>query len=221
MAKPRRYHQFCGCARALDVVGERWTLLIVRDLLLGPRRYGDLLAGLPGLTTNLLAKRMRELVAAGIVEKVALPAPASGDAYALTRAGAELEPVIMALGRWGGRYMDVPRRDDVADIRWPLLSLKRRYAGGIDALDVELRFGERRFLLRFEPDSLTVSERAGDRADLSIAIGEDQLRAALFGRGPSLKALARDHRIDIAGDPTAFARFAEAFTPLPAERARH
>ncbi|MBC7173009.1 MAG: helix-turn-helix transcriptional regulator, partial [Polyangiaceae bacterium] len=75
MAERRSYHQYCGLARALDLVGERWTLLIVRDLLLGPRRYSDLLRGLPGVTTNLLAKRLRELQGAGILERNVTPGP--------------------------------------------------------------------------------------------------------------------------------------------------
>src|SRR5690349_12744259 len=91
----RSYQQFCGVARALDVVGERWTLLIVRNLLLGPRRYGDLLAELPGLTTNLLAKRLREMELVGLVEKRELPPPAASTVYALTADGAALEGVVM------------------------------------------------------------------------------------------------------------------------------
>src|SRR6187549_2526493 len=93
--RSRSYHQFCGLARALDVVGERWTLLLVRNLLLGPRRYGDLLEELPGITTNLLAKRLRALCEHGLVEKTALPPPAAIPVYALTEAGAALEPAIM------------------------------------------------------------------------------------------------------------------------------
>src|ERR1700690_1771860 len=106
----RKYGQYCGVARALDVVGERWTLLVVRNLLLGPRRYSDLLRELPGMTTNLLAKRLDEMEAASLVERRALPPPAAATVYALTETGAALEPVVMELGRFGGRYMDQPRR---------------------------------------------------------------------------------------------------------------
>src|SRR4051794_37700309 len=128
MGRARRsYRQHCGVARALDAVGERWTLLLVRDLLLAPRRYGDLLAGLPGLTTNLLAKRLRELEAGGLVEKRDLPAPSSGVVYALTASGRELEPVVMALGAWGWRFMARSHRGDALDIGWAMLALKRRF----------------------------------------------------------------------------------------------
>src|SRR3954466_9029782 len=102
MTKRRSYDQFCSVARALDRVGERWTLLIVRNLLLGPRRYSDLLRELPGITTNLLAKRLQELESLGILERVSLPPPAATEAYALTLQGEALEPVVMELGRWGG-----------------------------------------------------------------------------------------------------------------------
>ncbi|HEX7668139.1 MAG TPA: helix-turn-helix domain-containing protein, partial [Polyangiaceae bacterium] len=125
MSERRSYSQHCGLARALDVVGERWTLLVVRDLLLGPRRYGDLLGSLQGITTNLLAKRLRELTAAGLLEKRKLSPPASGEVYALTEAGLELEPVVMELARWGGRLLAHPRRGDRMDIGWALLSMKR------------------------------------------------------------------------------------------------
>ena len=99
----RRYGQFCGIAFALDLVGERWTMLIIRDLVLGPRRFTDLLEGLPGIATNLLAQRLRELEANGLIERVTLPPPAASAVYQLTAMGEGLEPAIMALGRWGAQ----------------------------------------------------------------------------------------------------------------------
>ena len=101
MQNKRRYGQFCGVAFALDVVGERWTLLIVRDLAMGPKRFTDLLEGLPGIATNLLAQRLKELEESGLVEKAALPPPAASTVYRLTPKGESLEPAIIALGRWG------------------------------------------------------------------------------------------------------------------------
>src|SRR3954464_15345772 len=102
----RSYNQFCGLAKALDIVGERWTLLVVRNLLLGPRRYSDLLAELPGLTTNLLAKRLQDLEAAGLVERRDGRASNGAVTYALTERGLALDPVVNELGRWGGALMD-------------------------------------------------------------------------------------------------------------------
>src|SRR5919198_3255075 len=108
----RSYDQWCAVARSLDVVGERWTLLIVRDLLIGPKRYSDLLAGLPGIGTNLLAQRLRELEARGLVERSTLPPPAATNVYRLTATGAALEPVVHALGRWGFQFLGLPRPSD-------------------------------------------------------------------------------------------------------------
>src|SRR2546430_6051478 len=103
----RSYNQFCGVAKALDIVGERWTLLIVRNLLLGPQRYSDLLRELPGITTNLLAKRLQEMEARGLIEKSA-GASTESHAYRLTSLGLALEAAIHALGRWGFRQMRSP-----------------------------------------------------------------------------------------------------------------
>src|SRR5437763_9024057 len=97
----RSYGQFCAIASALDIVGERWTLLIVRELLTGPKRYSDLLDGLPGIPTDMLAARLRRLEDEGLVERQVLPRPAASKVYALTAAGLSLEPVIGALARWG------------------------------------------------------------------------------------------------------------------------
>jgi len=125
---PRRsYDQYCGLARALDVLGERWTLLIVRNLLLGPQRYSDLLRGLPGITTNLLAKRLQEMESEGLVEHGEATSDAA--AYRLTAIGRDLEPAIHALGRWGWRRMGKPTSRDRRSIEWLLVALRRRYCG--------------------------------------------------------------------------------------------
>ncbi|MEW9919666.1 winged helix-turn-helix transcriptional regulator [Marimonas sp. MJW-29] len=120
----KQYKQFCGAAYALDLLGERWTLLILRDLLVGPCRYKDLLEGLPGITTNLLAKRLRDLVAAGLVSK-------EDGGYALTPAGRRVEPVVLALAEFGSAYLDFPPApDETVQTRNMVLNLKRRYRGG-------------------------------------------------------------------------------------------
>ena len=101
MTRTRTYGDPCGIARALDVVGERWALLVVRELLLGPKRFTDLRAGLPNLSPDVLSQRLRELEADGLVTRRRLPPPAGSKVYELTERGLELEPVILALGRWG------------------------------------------------------------------------------------------------------------------------
>jgi DNA-binding HxlR family transcriptional regulator len=126
----RSYNQYCGLARSLDVVGERWTLLIVRNLLLGPLRYSELLRGLPGITTNLLAKRLKEMEDLGLVERVRGTAGDDRHAYRLTALGQALEPAIHGLASWGWRWMKEPKKGELRSMEWLLVTLRRRYRGG-------------------------------------------------------------------------------------------
>src|SRR4030088_1295484 len=109
----RTYGQFCGVARALELVGERWALLIVRDLLVGPRRFTDLLQGLPRIPTHVLSDRLKELEHGGIVRRRVLPRPAASIVYELTEYGAELEEVVLQLGRWGANALGHPRPGEI------------------------------------------------------------------------------------------------------------
>ncbi len=195
----RSYQQHCGVARALDVVGERWTLLIVRDLFLGPRRYGELLDGLPGITTNLLAKRLRELTRAGLVEKQPATPAATFDVYALTKAGRELEPALTELGRWGWRFLATPRRGDVRNLGWALLSLKRRYRGGLAAV-LEMRAGRRCFELSFGEERLEVTEKASERATARLSAADQQPFFELFFVGTTAEALEGRGLLTVQGD---------------------
>lgn len=121
----RSYKQYCAIAYALDVVGERWTLLIVRELLTGPKRFTDLLNNLRGLGTNLLSARLKEMEETGILERRTLPPPAASSVYELTELGAELEPVIRALHRWGGLTMEAePQAGDYFRPGWAVLAMK-------------------------------------------------------------------------------------------------
>jgi DNA-binding HxlR family transcriptional regulator len=108
----KRYDQYCPVAHALGVVGERWALLVVRELLQGPRRYTDLAEGLPGIGTNILASRLRDLETAGVVTKKTLPPPAASRVYELTDYGLELKPVMRELAIWGARSLGPPTADD-------------------------------------------------------------------------------------------------------------
>ena len=115
----RSYGQYCSTAKALDVLGERWTLLIVRELLArGACRYTDLRAGLPGIATNLLADRLRELEPAGVVEREDAPPPVATTLFSLTARGRALEPVIAELGRWGVPLMHDSSPDDQFRGQW-------------------------------------------------------------------------------------------------------
>ncbi len=157
----RSYQQYCGLAVALDVVGERWALLIVRDLVPGPRRYTDLLAGLPGLATDVLAERLRSLEAAGAVTQTTLTHPVPARVYELTDRGRELSRIAGALAGWGAAPLPdpvgAPHRKNP---RWALQSMTSRYEGGlvdgdyhwtIDGADMTVRIAERTAQLRYGP----------------------------------------------------------------------
>ena len=140
----RTYEDGCAAAHALDLVGERWALLVVRELLLGPKRFTDLRAGLPHASPNVLSQRLRELEGAGVVRRRKLPPPAASRVYELTEWGEELEPVVISLGRWGARSPSRPR-DAGLGVDSLILSLRTmfdpRAAEGIEA-SFELRLGE-------------------------------------------------------------------------------
>jgi DNA-binding HxlR family transcriptional regulator/putative sterol carrier protein len=120
----RTYDQYCAVARALDVVGERWTLLLVRELLTGPKRFKDLLDGLSGIGTTLLTARLKDLEGHGILRRTTLPPPAGSKVYELTDLGRSLEPVVMALSRWGLKLLDAPRREEVSRPGWAMVALQ-------------------------------------------------------------------------------------------------
>jgi len=116
----RRFDEYCPIANALSLVGERWALLVVRELLKGPRRYTDLTAGLPGIGTKVLATRLRELEDGGVVQRRKLPPPAASMVYELTEYGRGLEEVIHAIARWGARSLGLPKREADVDPEWGL-----------------------------------------------------------------------------------------------------
>lgn len=124
---PRSYGQYCSLARALDVVGERWTLLVIRDLLGGPKRYKDLVQSLSGIGTNLLANRLKELEANGLVTQTILPPPVSVKAYDLTEWGRALEPAVVALADWGLSLLETPREGDHWLPQWNAIAFKARF----------------------------------------------------------------------------------------------
>ena len=130
MGEKRSYGQYCTVARALDVVGERWTLLLVRELSTGPKRFKDLLEGLPGIGTNLLANRLKTLEGEGIVRRATLPPPAGSNVYELTELGGSLEPVIMALSRWGARLLDAPREEEDLRAGWAAVAMQSALGRG-------------------------------------------------------------------------------------------
>lgn len=165
MSTKRSYHDACGMAHALDVVGERWALPVVRELLLGPKRYSDLLDDLPGISTTVLARRLTELERSGVLHKRRLPPPAASQVYALTPWGRELEPVIRQLGRWGARSPAHPR-DAHLSVTSLIISLRTNFtpalAEGLRAR-LLLHIGDDRFLARVDASGLRV-----DRAPAAV-----------------------------------------------------
>jgi DNA-binding HxlR family transcriptional regulator/putative sterol carrier protein len=179
----RRYGDGCSSAHALDLVGERWALLIVRDLLFGPKRFTDLQAGLPHGSPNVLTQRLRELEEAGIVRRRRLPPPASANVYELTEWGAELESVLMGLQRWGARSPDfapdVPVGCDAA-----MLALKNMFdaeaAQGV-RVTAEVRFPTATFRLTVDDGTIDIARGPAERPDLTIETDPQTLEELAFG----------------------------------------
>lgn len=187
MPTSRSYGDACGIARALDVVGERWALLVVRELLFGPQRFSDLRRGLPGASSNLVADRLRELTARGVVQRRKLAPPAGSWVYELTEWGRELEPVIVALGNWGLR---VPRPDGPVTLGPVSVLLYLRTAGrpapGEDAA-VQIDFDGRVWTARASGGQVRIE--AGEAASAGEAAGAD---AVLRTDPATLNALLED-----------------------------
>lgn len=204
----KSYNQFCSVARALDVVGDRWALLVVRELLLGPRRYSDLLEGLPGVGTNVLATRLRELEASGIVERRRLPAPTPVTVYDLTEDGRELRTVINALAGWGVRRLDSPTDDDALAPRWLAGSISAALPADKfdDNTSYELRIEDSPFV--FEVRGGVVLARHGEARDAIATLSgtmEEFFRAA---KGDRSKA----RRIKLEGNRNAGEKLVEVVT---------
>lgn len=174
----RSYNEFCGLAKALDVVGDRWTLLLARTLLLGPQRFCELKRGMPGMTPNLLSKRLRENEALGLIERVPMRPGLRTLMYQLTPLGWELEPVIHALGRWGQHWMDAPAPSDHHNLEWLLVALRRRYKGG-KTLRAELVTDDQHYYLLLSESRVEIGRGRARPVDLRIK-GSEEAIAQLF-----------------------------------------
>ncbi|MFK4546344.1 DNA-binding HxlR family transcriptional regulator [Streptomyces tendae] len=209
MSPRRSYDQYCSAARALDAVGDRWTLLIVRELLAGPRRYTDLHADLPGVSTDVLASRLKDMEREGLTTRRRLPPPGAAYVYELTTRGRGLLPVLEALGAWGAGELGERRPTDAVRAHWFALPLLRalREAGAGEGL-VEVRLEEGDFHL--------YADAAADSAEGPVygegpAPGEPDARLVLdavtcvaLGRGETgLREAVRDSRVRVTGDGTA------------------
>ena len=214
MATRRTYGDGCAIAHGLDLVGERWALLVVRELLLGPKRFTDLNKGLPNASPNVISERLRELERAGIVKRDKLPPPASVRVYGLTDWGRELEETVISLGRWAARS---PSPSDApVGLDSIVLALRTLFdpdaARGLRA-SYELRLGEDRFRIEVSDDGIEVARGQADQADATIDTDPDTLNAVLW-RGRPLADAQRAGKMRIQGDQSAVERFVPLF-PVP------
>jgi DNA-binding HxlR family transcriptional regulator len=218
MSGKRTYNEACGIPRALDRVGERWSLLIIRELLLGPKRFTDLRTGLPHVGPDVLSQRLRDLEQAGVLVHRKLSPPAASQVYELTEWGRELESVLIALGRWGARAPAAPEGCGMS-FDAHLLSLMTLFdpdlAHGFETA-LELRLGEERFRAIVGGD-LTLERGEVEQPD-AVVTGDHETLLALAHRGVTLDEAEAAGEVTVDGDRRAAERFFGLFTlPEPAE----
>ncbi|MEU7023672.1 helix-turn-helix domain-containing protein [Streptomyces sp. NPDC046203] len=188
MPRRRSYDQYCAAARALDAVGDRWTLLIVRELLAGPRRYTDLHADLPGVSTDILAGRLKDMESGDLVTRRRLPPPASAFVYELTARGRSLLPVLRALAAWGAPALDAPRPTDAVRAHWfaiPLLGVLE----GLGAKVVQVALDEGEFHARVR-DGAATEYGDGPAADAEVLLRTDTETCRALAAGETTLAEA-------------------------------
>ncbi len=216
MATKRSYGEACRFAYALDLIGERWALLIVRELLLGPKRFTDLRTGLPHASPNILSERLRELEQAGVVHRRKLPPPAATQVYELTPWGQELEPVVTHLGTWGARSPVAPEHREIGpdSIILALRSLFDPEAAGELEANYELRIGEDRYRVEVVGGELRLERGLVESPTVALEFAEAGLLAAvLTGELPLGDALASG-AVKLEGSKRAATRFLRLF-PMP------
>ncbi|HEY2473313.1 MAG TPA: helix-turn-helix domain-containing protein [Candidatus Cybelea sp.] len=179
----RAYNQYCGLARAAEILGERWALLIARDLLVGPKRFTDLQRGLTGIPSNVLTTRLKDLEEAGVIRRRVLPRPAAAIVYELTEYGAELEDALVAIGRWGAKSLGEPGPDEIVTEDSMIVALRTIFrpeaAAGVRA-SFELRMGGIVFHARVANKRVRVAAGPLEGADLVIEAGPG-IRGLLAG----------------------------------------
>jgi DNA-binding HxlR family transcriptional regulator len=212
----RRYDDACGTAHALDLIGERWALLVLRELMMGPRRFGDLRGSLEGLSANVLTQRLEGLEAAGVVRRRKLAPPFSVQVYELTEWGVEAEPILLALGRWAIRS---PRHDPTLPLSPVALMLSFRAkfeAATVDAADLSLdfRFGQEAFTVAVRGGALVTARGEPEQADARITGSPSAVAGLIYGKVP-LEDLEQAGALSVAGERNALLRFASLFELPP------
>jgi DNA-binding HxlR family transcriptional regulator len=215
MVGRRKYDDGCAVAHALDLIGERWALLVVRDLLLGPKRFTDLLAGLPGASADVLTQRLRELDAAGVIHRRRLSPPAASWVYELTSWGSELAPIVLGLAKWASRSPGM-RYDAPLGTDSLLLSLQALFdapaAAGLEAT-IALHLGDERFQVRISAGQLSVTRGETEPAGATLDTNPATLLSLLRTDHPLDDALANGE-LRVIGDHALVVRFLRLF-PLP------
>lgn len=201
----RRYDDACGTAHGLELIGERWALLVVRELMLGPRRFGDLRASLPGLSANVLTQRLEGLEAAGVVVRRRLPPPASVQVYELTDWGLEAEPVISELGRWAARS---PGHDPTLPLSPVSMMLSFRTMfdaskAGDARMTLGFRFGDETFVVAVADGALNVRRTEAEGAEAVITASPEAVAAVVYG-GAGTDDLAIEGRREVFDRFTGF-----------------
>ena len=211
----RWYDDACAAAHALDLVGERWALLVMRELMFGPKRFSDLRKSLPGISANVLAQRLEGLEAAGVLVRRKLPPPASAQVYELTAWGRESEPIFQALGRWAARS---PAHDP--SLPFSAASLLLSFRTMLDAerarglvARIGFRIGAETFLARLARGRIDIERGPLERVDVVFAGAAPAVAAAVYG-GQPLTALERAGMLAVEGDRALAERFVTLF-PLP------
>jgi DNA-binding HxlR family transcriptional regulator len=212
MATARRYHDPCGIARALDVVGDRWALLVARELIFGPKRFIQLRHGLPGVSPNVLSQRLRDLEDGGVVRRDMLGPPAGVAVYELTARGRALEPILLELAHWGSQQPMTASGE--LSVNALLLALRTVFdpAAALDAT-FALRIDGEWFRLTVAGGSIGIVRGRTEHAAVTMETDVATLRSVAFGREP-VTAAERDGRLTVEGDRHLAGRFAQMF-PVP------
>lgn len=220
MTPKRTYGDACGVARALDLVGERWALMIVRELLLGPKRFTDIRQALPHLSPDVLTQRLRDLEEGGVLAQRRLPPPAASQVYELTPRGVALEPVLIALGRWGGANCEPPPEDVGMSLDSHLVALRTLFDPELArdyAARVDLRLDDQRFRAEVAGGRLIVERGEAQDPDAAIQTDPATFLALLHGRR-ELDDVLESGEAAVEGDHGLLAAFFRLF-PLPAPAA--
>ena len=206
----RRYDDACGTAHALDLIGDRWTLLVLRELMLGPRRFSELRGDLPGISANTLTQRLGEMEERGLVRRVRLPPPASVQVYQATEWGLEAEPIVQALGRWAARspQHDPTLRISGVSILLSFRTMMDRAAAKDWNSRIGFRFGDMAYVANVHAGAIEITRGDVAECDVVFTTEPTELAAFVYGGAP----LAPDA---IIGDRVLARRFAELFTLPP------